>query len=837
MKTPRTITGRKRLFAKCRSRTLVGTILVVAAGFLAPDLHALTKQEALLMLGSEVLKPRVSLDQVMARMLPAPLASGIVEPSFGGPPTIDVSSLGGNPQWLAMVDLEPCALFEHDVLYVFIDDVTGVVTTFAATDWPVIDGVEMGESVGPGSELILVFPLLPRPNPIAPGSPTVEPVGDYGDAPDGQFAYSGVLGEFPTFFATSNSVLSRPGAHTLTTGLETLGVAVTAEQDAVDPLDPDGVTNIRDADSDERMFLSWDPNTTPATSHLLYDVTVAAGAPAVDRYVNALFDFDQNGRWSGAAAGAEWAIVNQIVNVAPGTTETLISPVFAWGDGATVPTCVWVRVALNRSPIDASVFGAAGWDGSGAFAFGEIEDFEFYLRVCPPAPPPAADPPPPPPPCPPAPGNPNPPPPPPQPLPPGPRLGWNGQVLKYRAVVVQGPDKPKENIVAEGAATMRGLLEAQGYTVTPLSQTNVDAVKQALETIKADLVCEDHVLVYLIGHGRKNTADGRMRIGPGNAGLFKGADLKAALDIIEPCPGQRCDETMRSCDVTVIIESCYSGQFQSAIPQPSPGRRIITTSSSTQVSHGGSDGSGGEYSDKYAQCAQDADADKPPDGDGDSFLNPTEIHNWAKKNLKTPKPQDPDIQGAPCDCTCPTPVWDLVLANDEGVFFGPSVWTRDGVPIGETFGDGVVPDPGIPLMNHAVLPDEPNDWHWSVQFLWQGVPVEIVVWVSNFDAAEEIGVEVICVTDPEIPGPFMLEIDPLDDTYQVSDGLGRPLWQETWSQYPRNLPPFIETTGSARRKMVESLAITDVPTLSPVWLLLLGLLIVAAGVRLVARSR
>ncbi len=46
-----------------------------------------------------------------------------------------------------------------------------------------------------GSEPILVFPLLPRPNPVAPGSPSVEPVGDYGDAPDGQFAYAGVTGE------------------------------------------------------------------------------------------------------------------------------------------------------------------------------------------------------------------------------------------------------------------------------------------------------------------------------------------------------------------------------------------------------------------------------------------------------------------------------------------------------------------------------------------------------------------------------------------------------------------------------------------------------------------
>lgn len=590
------------------------------------------------------------------------------------------------------------------------------------------------------------------------------------------------------------------------------------------------------------MFLSWDTNTTPATSYLIYDVTVAAGAPDLDRHVNVLFDFDRNGRWSGAAAGAEWAIVNQVVNVAPGNTETLISPSFAWGDAAEVPICLWVRVALTRSPIDANLFGAPGWDGSGAFAFGEIEDFELFLRECPPAPPPVADPPPEPPPCPPEPGTPPPPPPPldpPDPPPPGPRLGWNGQVLKYRALVVQGPDHDRQTLVAEAGATMKTLLEAQGYATELLSgalatKTQIEA---AIDGIVDEIVCEDRVLIYFIAHGRKNTPGGLMRIGPGNAGLYSGADLQQALDKIKPCKDEPCDEPKKSCDVTVIIESCYSGQWKDGLAKD--GRRIFTSSSSTEPSWGGSDGSGGEYSDRYAQCALDEDADVQPAPGGDGFLNPAEIHDWAQGRLVPPpgKPQTPQKDDRPCRCRCPTPAWDLVLAHDAGVFFGPSIWTRDGVPIGETFGDGVVPDPGVPLMDHAELPDEPNDWHWSVQFLWQGVPVELLVWVFNLDAAEEIGIDVICVTEPSIPGPFTLEVDPLSDTYQVSDGLGRPLWQDTWSQYPNNLPSFIETTGSARRKIVENLAVTEIPTLSPGWLALLALLILAAGVRIVARRR
>ncbi len=811
------------------SRFLITGALIIAAGFVTSDLQALSRQEALLILGTEVLKPSDSVDHVVARMLPAPLAGGIVEPTFGGPPTIDVASLGGGPQWFAMVDLEPCALFEHDVIYAFIDDVTGAVVTFDAADWPMVDGVEIGSASGPGSELILVLPLLPRPNPVAPGSPAAEPVGDYGDAPDGQFAYAGVLGEFPTFFATTNSTLARPGAHALTTGRETLGLAVTAEQDVVDPLDPDGATNIRDADSDERMFLSWDPNTTPATSHLIYDVTVAAGAPAITRHVNAVIDFDRNARWQGDAAGVEWSVVNQAISVSPGTTETLISPPFAWGDGVTIPTCVWVRVALTRSTIDAGIFGAAGWDGSGAFDFGEIEDFEFYLRVCPPMPPPVADPPPPPPPCPPAPGNPNPPPPSPQPLPPGPERGWNGQVVGYRALVIQGPDHGGEHIVAEAAATMEALLDAQGYAVERLLGPTSEEIADTIEMLKPDLVCEDRILIYFIAHGSESKAEMLIRRG---GAAYKLANLRTALDQIESCtlPALRCDEPERSCDVTVIIESCYSGQWQAGLEKV--GRRIITTSAADQPSWGGSDGSGGEYSDRYAECAQDAAADQPP-GNGDGFLDPSEIHAWATMEpLNTPRPQTPDHEDDTCECKCPTPVWDSVFADDEGFFFGPGVWTKDGVPIGETFGDGAAPEPGVPLHDHALLPEEPNDWHWFVQFTWRGIPVELDVWVVNLDADKELGIEIICVNDPAIPGPFVLEIDPLNDVYEVSDGLGSPLWEGSWSLFPTDLPPFIETTGSVRRKMIEEVNILDIPTLSPGLLVLLALLIAAAGFRL-----
>jgi len=169
-----------------------------------------------------------------------------------------------------MVDLEPSAYFQHDVLYVFIDDLTGAVSVFPARDWPAFNGISLGQDPLPGDHPILIFPVLPMPNSLQAASPGPGPVADYGDAPDGDPAYvqPDVMGRFPTRYTTTNSSFG-PGAHALVTGLEMLGRAVSVERDAQDPSDPDGLPNRADGDSDERMFVVWDSNTNPAKANLL----------------------------------------------------------------------------------------------------------------------------------------------------------------------------------------------------------------------------------------------------------------------------------------------------------------------------------------------------------------------------------------------------------------------------------------------------------------------------------------------------------------------------------------------------------------------------------------
>lgn len=341
----------------------IGLMGLIAAVLIQSPAHALTKEQALRALGDQVLKPSSSGAAIAVRMLPHTLFSGEVAPNTGGDPVIEVSQVGaGRPQWFAMVDLEPCAYFQHDVLYAFIDDSTGAVSVFPATDWPTINGTALGQDTLPGDHPILIFPILPMPNSVHATSPGPGPAADYGDAPDGDPAYvqPDVVGRFPTRYTTTNSSFG-PGAHALFTGLEMLGRAVSVERDAQDPSDPDGLPNRADGDSDERMFIVWDPNSNPAKANLLYDVTIAPGAPDMDRYVNVLIDFDRNGAWGGAANGKEWAVVNQVVRVAPGTTATQVSPSFDWGGALSMPTQAWMRAALSRTPINPTPYGPAGW--------------------------------------------------------------------------------------------------------------------------------------------------------------------------------------------------------------------------------------------------------------------------------------------------------------------------------------------------------------------------------------------------------------------------------------------------------------------------------------------
>jgi PKD repeat protein len=329
------------------------------------------KWDAIEILVGEIIPPASSDEKISAFMLSEPLRAGDVVTSESGEDyPIDANT------WFIFIDDQPEALFAHNVRYVFIDAKTADYD-IANESWPPeINNFSMWDTQNLGrGHLIEVYSILDSPLPIS-SSLSDAPSGDYGDAPDGQDAYSGVPGSFPTLFHTTNSLFGRPGGHALNVGGEMLGLKASAEVDATDPNDPDGVPNLVDADGDERMYVIMEGT----KARLAFTVTVSLIAPDVTRYANALIDFDYSGNWSESYVGAEWVVVNLEVNVDPGASETIITPEFSWGNQVVPPSPVWMRVSLTREKVDEDLFAnIGGWDGSGQFGFGEIEDHLVFL--------------------------------------------------------------------------------------------------------------------------------------------------------------------------------------------------------------------------------------------------------------------------------------------------------------------------------------------------------------------------------------------------------------------------------------------------------------------------
>ncbi len=210
-------------------------------------------------------------------------------------------------------------------------------------------------------------------------------VGDYGDAPDMMPCKypSGITCEFPTRYG-------KDGAHHLDVTDAAFGpfktdgsLSVSAEKDALDPMDPDGIQNIGEpaGASDNDHFDDGLLTTllAPGAGNTIdFVVSVAPTAPKKTRYVNMAVDFDQNGYWVDFAGMApEWIVVNMPIDVAPGTTEVLTTPEFTAG-GAT--DSVWLRMTLSDTEIDPAGY-PEGWNGKGEFAIGETEDYLLEDRV------------------------------------------------------------------------------------------------------------------------------------------------------------------------------------------------------------------------------------------------------------------------------------------------------------------------------------------------------------------------------------------------------------------------------------------------------------------------
>ncbi len=322
------------------------------------DVNPITKikqQEAVRIFVDQILKPGASTTNSSALMLTRVLRPGDVITSESGT-SYPVSA----NSWFVFIDDAPWALYAHPTRYLLIDAETGVTTTINESWPPLINNHSLGDNRSHHrGDLITVYPTLSYPLPIPVATSPGAPRADYGDAPDGQEAYVGVTGAFPTYYNTTHSRVGDHCAHAVTTGQEMLGTTVSAEVDVTDPNDPDLVPNLVNADSDDGMAIILSNH----TARLSVTITVNATAPDVPRYLNALIDFDQNGSWMEGAEGTEWTVINEVVNVTPGTTTTYTTLPFRWGV-TTLPSPVWMRVSLTRETINETMFaGVGGWDG------------------------------------------------------------------------------------------------------------------------------------------------------------------------------------------------------------------------------------------------------------------------------------------------------------------------------------------------------------------------------------------------------------------------------------------------------------------------------------------
>ena len=88
------------------------------------------------------------------------------------------------------------------------------------------------------------------------------------------------------------------------------------------------------------------------------------------------------------------------------------------------------------------------------------------------------------------------------------------------------------------------------------------------------------------------------------------------------------------------------------------------SSLANQKSYFGMDGSGVEYSNRYAEATKDPATDSPPDGNQDGFADPGEIHKGAVKRIQ--RPQTPRMVDEKCDCLCAIGGMTELIAGDSG---------------------------------------------------------------------------------------------------------------------------------------------------------------------------
>lgn len=184
-------------------------------------------------------------------------------------------------------------------------------------------------------------------------------------------------------------------------------------------------------------------------------------------------------------------------------------------------------------------------------------------------------------------------------------------------------------------------------------------IGNAFDQLASGVKCGDYVLIYICGHGREDGGIALKDAGGRTQEVMKPTDgdkednsLGDFLGKIPSCPGKDCDEAGSCCHVSVIIESCFAGNFN--VPGVTgEGRSVVGTSTDTEswATYGG----GGVYTAGLDEDLRNPASDRstPPDG-----VEPMEANESAKArveeyNNKRGTAQKSWEDSQPCECKCP----------------------------------------------------------------------------------------------------------------------------------------------------------------------------------------
>ncbi len=587
--------------------------------------------------------------------------------------------------WFALFDPDPYAQWEHPVQFVFVDEATEAVTLEDQSWWPVInDEALLMESERSSITVLNAMPFSVDPEAEeeeARGGERADPEADYGDAPDGSAAYYHPLtqGRFPTEWASVNAFGSNTGGHCLDPEKLWLGGHKSKEKGALDANDPDGQPNLVDKDGVEEMRfrIYHDIPAKKLKVRMYVFVNRAAGEADGDRYWNVLLDTDHDGIWKKNDRGPEWVVANQAITFEGATMSGWIHSgkiELPADENDLISWETWIRTSLTSTQVDGAPYGDSGWDGSGEFAVGEIEDhYMVWNRIRFPAGVPddyprvapqddtdptdgisAVD-------C-------------------SAKCETDDHTLdkECRALVITfGDHSGRVDIEQTGrknAAFLEKRFGAVTLEVDPTKQEALDAIEEILGKSRCT---GDETHIHLVGHGGADSYYW-VRSGPADPRhadhRISVAEIKAKVDAVEHCPSpadyyQKQCEGPGYCNLNFLFQGCHSGNFlRGKHSFAEDGINVLTAASHDKSSYGTQKGDDSEVSRAYRDAFRNNNADSLV-GDGDGTVSAAEAIEYAILTFKPPDSSPQHHLGADCDCRCKCALeWFADLVSDVLVY-------------------------------------------------------------------------------------------------------------------------------------------------------------------------